>query len=421
MAELNPTDNPIVVRCKSADLLPLDQVVEFQGKLKRLSAVNRKRLTKSICTHGFIAPLFVWDNDGEWSILDGHQRVKALLWMREAGWDIPMLPVDYIQAETEDDARRKLLAITSQYGEFETSVLAEWLEGMDDDIVDTIRLVDEEIDLAISKAEEETIGDDLVDEDVEPITQSGDLWELGLHRLLCGDSTNSETVGRLMDGRKADMVFTDPPYGVGYSGGIQFKDGEARKDQRERIANDETDSIYSLAIPIMSENCCGPIYTWFASTKALKLYLAVESVGEIHSLLIWVKNGGYGALNSNYKQKHELCLYWKPRGQRLNFVGATTETTVWHIDKEGVNKLHPTQKPVELADKAIRNHSADLVWDLFMGSGSTLIAAEKRGRTCYGLELDPHYCDVIVNRYREWMAANDRECTILRNGEPWNG
>jgi DNA modification methylase len=236
--------------------------------------------------------------------------------------------------------------------------------------------------------------------------------------VLCGDSTKIEDVERLMDGKKADMVFTDPPYGVSYAGGLQFKNnGNVVKDNQEMIKNDETDDIYSDVIPIISMICNGACYVWFAGTKALKLYSAVESVGDIHSLIIWVKNGGYGALNANYKQKHEPCLYWKPKGKTLNFTGGTTETTVWNIDKDGKNKMHPTQKPVELAHKAIMNHSAGLITDLFLGSGSTIIACEKTNRICYGMELDEHYCDVIRDRYIKWCIDNNKPYTVKLNGQ----
>jgi len=201
-----------------------------------------------------------------------------------------------------------------------------------------------------------------------------------------------------MDGVKADMVFTDPPYGVEYTGGMQFKDGKVETKSREMIKNDDVD-IYQDVMRVLSEFSNGPCYIWFAGTKAAKLYEAAEKYGDIHALLIWVKNGGYGALNANYKQKHEPCLYWKPKGKTLNFAGATTETTIWEIDKDGKNKLHPTQKPVALATKAISNHNSKTVLDLFGGSGATLIAAEQLNRICYMMELDPKYCDVIVTRW----------------------
>jgi DNA modification methylase len=226
---------------------------------------------------------------------------------------------------------------------------------------------------------------------------------------MCGDSTDGGDVALLMDGKKADMVFTDPPYGVSYTGGIQFKNGQAETESREMIEGDKTSNIYSSVIPILSEICSGPIYTWFAGTKALSIYDAIEKCGEIHALIIWVKNGGFGALNANYKQKHEPCLYWCRKGSRLGFVGPTNETTVWNIDKDGRNKLHPTQKPVDLALKAIKNHETGIVTDLFLGSGSTLIACEQTGRICYGMEIDPKYVDVIIERYCNYAGADKEE------------
>lgn len=134
-------------------------------------------------------------------------------------------------------------------------------------------------------------------------------------------------------------------------------------------------------------------------------------------MIVWVKNGGYGALNANYKQKHEPCLYWKPKGGRLNFVGETTETTIWEINKDGRNEFHPTQKPIALAAKAIGNHDADLVLDIFLGSGTTLIACEQLNRNCYGMELDEKYCDVIVRRWIAQMEKDGAKWRVLLNGE----
>jgi len=213
------------------------------------------------------------------------------------------------------------------------------------------------------------------------------------------DSVDDATVDKLLDDKAMDLVFTDPPYGVAYTGGLQFKsDGEVVKNNRDMIENDDID-IYEDVMRQLARVAQGPTYIWFAGTKAASLYEAAEKYGDIHALIIWVKNGGYGALNANYKQKHEPCLYWKPKGKTLNFIGATTETTIWNIDKDGKNKLHPTQKPISLAAKAIANHKCSTVLDLFGGSGSTLIAAEQLGKSAFVMELDPQYCDVIITRW----------------------
>jgi hypothetical protein len=161
----NPTENPIIIKCKAHQLEPIDRLLEFQGNLKRLSEKNREKLIGSICTKGFIAPLFVWDDAGDWKLLDGHQRLKTLIWMREHGWDIPLLPVDIIEAEDEQDAKRKLLAITSQYGEFDIDGYMEFTDGIEID--DTIRLSDGEFKI-ITDAESESEYPKLKDGDKEP-------------------------------------------------------------------------------------------------------------------------------------------------------------------------------------------------------------------------------------------------------------
>ena len=371
-----------------------------------------EKLERSIKEFGWTNPILV-SKDGY--ILAGHARLKAA---EKAGIEeVPViyLPLEGAKADAYLIADNRLQDETDWDYEKLEDLLQE-LDAGDFDLELTGFDMEEIEDLMTQfHVPEEIIEDEVPEPPKEPITKLGDLWILGRHRLLCGDSTIKEDVERLMDGKKADMVFTDPPYGVEYTGGLQFKDGKVEKNNRQMIKNDESDDIYTEVIPVIASICNGPCYTWFAGTKASKLYTAVEAVGDIHSLIIWVKNGGYGALNANYKQKHEPCLYWKPKGKKLNFIGPTTETTVWEICKDGVNKLHPTQKPVELAAKAIKNHSAGLVVDLFGGSGSTLIACEQLNRTCYMMELDPVYCDVIVQRYIN-LKGHDGDVYLERDG-----
>lgn len=251
--------------------------------------------------------------------------------------------------------------------------------------------------------------DEIPELPVVPVSKLGQVYQLGRHRLMCGSSTDADSMEHLLQGVKADLVFTDPPYGVAYTGGLQFKDGHVERNNREMIANDDLD-IYEDVMAMLTQHAAGPCYIWFAGSKGASIYAAAEKYGDIHALLIWVKNGGYGALNANYKQKHEPCLYWKPKGTTLNFIGATTETTIWNIDKDGRNKLHPTQKPVALAARAIANHECDTVLDMFGGSGATLIAAEEMNKTCYMMELDPQYIDVIITR---WETLTGQKAELL--------
>jgi len=334
-------------------------------------------------------PLIVND---KMEVLAGNQRLRACVALE---WPtVPCVVVDWDEAKQ----RRAMIKDNVSAGEWDQDMLAnEW---------EVEELKDMGLDLDWDEPEETeglTDPDDVPEVPEEPTTKPGDLWLLGDHRLLCGDSTKAEDVERLMDGNKADMAFTDPPYNVEYTGGIQYKNGKKVTNNREMIANDDRD-LYPEVVGILCDYVDGPSYVWFADTKASTLYATAEKLADIHSLIIWVKNGGYGALGASYKQKHEPCLFMKTKGTTLRFVGPTTENTVWEIDKDGVNRLHPTQKPVELAERALKNHDAKNVLDLFLGSGSTLIAAEKTGRKCYGMELDPKYCDVIVKRWEDFTG-----------------
>jgi DNA modification methylase len=246
----------------------------------------------------------------------------------------------------------------------------------------------------------------------EPKSKLGDLYRLGDHRLLCGDSTCVTDVEKLMDGQKADMVFTDPPYGVDYEGG-HFHSGDVNiKRPREKLAQDNDASIYADFLPVMLQVVDGPCYMWFAHSKAHEVFGPLHDNDCIVSaVLIWHKtNATYAAMNSQYKQRHEPCVYFKPKGSTLRWCGSSTESTLWEEKKEGANTLHPTQKPVCLAERAIGNHKANIILDLFGGSGSTLIACEKTGRRCYMMELSPAYCDVIVAR---WEAATGKKAELV--------
>ena len=337
-------------------------------------------------------------------VLAGNGTLEAA---KSLGWteiDVAEVPDDW----DNDTAKAYALADnrTAELAEWDESELAKQLLELQDADWDIEELGFEVP--ALSDIDGDKDEDEVPEPPVEPKTKLGDIYQLGRHRLMCGDSTDSASVATLTGG-KVDMVFTDPPYGVEYTGGMQFKDGKVETKSREMIKNDDVD-IYQDVMRVLSEFSNGPCYIWFAGTKAAKLYEAAEKYGDIHALLIWVKNGGYGALNANYKQKHEPCLYWKPKGKTLNFAGATTETTIWEINKDGKNKLHPTQKPVALATKAISNHDAKTVLDLFGGSGATLIAAEQLNRICYMMELDPKYVDVIITR---WESATGNKAVLL--------
>jgi DNA modification methylase len=175
-------------------------------------------------------------------------------------------------------------------------------------------------------------------------------------------------------------------------------------NSREMIKNDDVD-LYEEAVKIASIFCNGAVFMFYADTVPFGLYRGIEQVGgEVVALIIWKKKGGYGALGASYKQNHEPCVIWKKKKDKLNFIGKTTENRIWEEDRDGVNKLHPTQKPVSIPKRAIGNHKADIVLDMFGGSGSTLIACEKTGRHCRMMELDEKYVAVIIKRWQDFTG-----------------
>ncbi len=423
MEELNPFVNPIEIKCEGAATLPLEDLLDFQGGLKKLSEENRKKLIKSICTEGFMAPIFVWNDSGNYRILDGHGRLNALKNMKQRGWEIPELPIVWIEAENETEARRKLLKITSQFGEFDMEELTDWINDLDAEITEEIRLVDQQLELALDTSQlEETAGDDEVSDVEETISKLGDIWDLGPHKLICADSTKPEQIEPLFaDGRKADILVTDPPYNIAYEGGSK---------KREMIENDKMEDsnfreflkdAYSTADTFMKPGAV--FYIWHADSEGYNFRGAARDVGwNVRQTLIWNKNNSaFG--RSDYHWKHEPALYGWKEGSGHLWNADRKQTTVLDFDRPAVSEVHPTMKPVPLIAYCIQNNTKeeDIILDLFGGSGTAIIAAEKTNRIARVSEFDPHYVDVEVARYKKWCEDNGRECVIKLNGEVWDG
>jgi len=391
---------------------PISKPIPYSRNPRRNEAAISK-VAGSIKEFGWRQPIVV---DTEGVIIAGHTRLLAAQHLR-----LQEVPVHVATDLSPQQIKAYRLADNrvAQEAEWDNDLLKLELSELEEEgfSLDLTGFSEDELEALLAEGTE----DGLTDEDETPeveeeaITLEGDLWILGKHRLRCGDSTNPQHVERLMDGKKADMVFTDPPYGVNYEGG-HFHSGDVNiKRKREKLANDADDQIYANVIPLIASFCDGPCYTWFAGTKPLKLYQAVEAVGQIHALIIWHKiNAKYASMNAQYKQRHEPCLYWKPKSSTLRWCGASTEATLWEMKRDATNNFHPTQKPVELAERAINNHKVATVLDLFGGSGSTLIACEKTSRHCIMMELDPAYCDVIIKR---WQQFTGKEAILESSGK----
>lgn len=350
----------------------------------------------------------VTDVDGKLYPLGGNMRLKAL---QEIGHkEIPDEWVQMADEWTEEQRREFVIKDNVGFGEWDWDDLANnW---------DTEKLQDWGLDIPNFEPEKlEAEEDDFeVPDEIKTDIVLGDLFEIGEHRLLCGDSTDSDAVAKLMNGEKADMVFTDPPYGVSYTGGVIHGNKINNNHKRQMLKNDEIDlyADFISLLPMVIEN--GPLYIFYATRNSYEIFKPLHENGiDVMAVLAWIKvNTGYADMNSHYKNRYEPCVYAKI-GKSANWIGPNNENTTWEIEKDRNNKLHPTQKPISVPERAIKNHSANLIVDFFSGSGSTMVAAHQLKRKCYGMELDPKYCQVIVDR----MLKLDPTLEVKRNGQTY--
>lgn len=350
-----------------------------------LQSLDKSNLTQ-------IRPLDVIELEGKFIVLSGNQRLRALKELK-----IKEVPCNVLRDDLEPETYRQIvLQANTNYGEHDDDLLAnEW---------DAVELHEWGYDLPdweTEKIEEETQGDDDVPESAPAITVKGDLYTLGEHRLLCGDSTMIDDVERLMDGEKADMVFTDPPYGIGESnkdfksrGKLAAPTEYKRSDWDKKIPSEDFFQIL-LSLNIPSVVFGGNYFTAHLPPSG--------------SWVVWNKKN-----TSNDFSDCELA--WSNYKNAVRYYEQT-----WHgMIREGESgkRVHPTQKPIALSEFVFEKFSnPKSVLDFFLGSGSTLIACEKTNRKCYGMELDEKYCDVIVKRYIEFCVKNNKEAVVYRNGE----
>ena len=416
----------IKINCETKDFLKLEDITPFQGGLKIREESDHEKVIKSIRKHGFSAPFYIWEKDGINYCLDGHNRIESLQRLVASGEELPPLPVVYVHCKDEADAKELLLKINSTYGKMTAESVKDFIGDLDIEI-DDLALPDGFLDLnfEIDDIDAETKGDDEapeVNEEEEPDSKPGEMYELGNSILMCGDSTSAEDVSRLMGGEKADMVFTDPPYNVDYADKNSFlneidKGNHIQKDiKNDAFENDEecAKKLWLPAFRNLYENAkdkCS-IYVTMPQGGAhmmMMMMMIQESGWQVKHELVWVKNN-HVLGRVDYFYKHEPILYgWK---KTHKWVGkGKFNKSVWEIPKPNKSDLHPTMKPIELIENALLNSSEknDLVLDLFGGSGSTLIACEKNNRKTRVMEVTPNYCDVIRKRWTKWAKENGRE------------
>lgn len=378
----------------------LSEITPYARNAKKHDKKQIANVAESIKQYGFVQPIVI-DRDGV--IVIGHCRAMAAkkLGIKE----VPCVCVDDLTPEQVNALR--LVDNKSNESDWDLDLLADELPELDLSMFD--------FDWALPEDPMEQVVEDEapdVDEEAEPVTKPGNIWQLGRHRLMCGDSTSSECVHALVGGAQVDLLLTDPPYGVDYTG----KTKDALKIENDAKSDDEfiafLQSAFEAADSVMKPGAV--FYIWHADSKAYVFRMACQMTGwEVRQVLIWVKNAMVMG-RQDYQWKHEPCLYgWKSGAGHL-WASDRKQTTVLEFDRPTKNKEHPTMKPVALFDYQIKNNTkgGDIVLDLFGGSGTTVVACEQNGRTAYVMEYDPRYCDVIVKR---WETLTGGKAVLLHD------
>lgn len=406
----------------------ISELIPYANNARMHSEEQVQQIAESIKTFGFNNPVLL---DGESGVIAGHGR---LMGAEALGLDtVPSIELGHL---SEDEKRAYIIADNklAENAYWDNQVLG----------VEFAELMDTEIDLELTGFGENEIADminavgdggGLTDPDEippapdEPVTVLGDVWTLGRHRLMCGDSTSIDAVEKLMNGQKADMVFTDPPYGVSFVGlkGSMYSAGKkkgvdsVKMIKSDNLRGDELSELFETSIlsAALSSKDGAAFYIFFGINRSAEVLSGLSGVGlEIRNWLIWDKgNVGFHAMGAQYKPNYEAFLYCHKSKSSPAWYGAANEQTIWRhpVERHG---LHPTMKPVSLVCHSLKNSSknGDVILDLFAGSGSAMIACESAGRSGYMMELDPKYCDVIITRWQDFTGKE----AVHENGNTFN-
>ena len=385
---------------------PTAKLLPYARNARTHSEDQVAQIAASIVEFGFTNPILA-GSDG--IIVAGHGRLAAA---QKLGLDIvPVVVLDHLTPTQ----RRALVIADNRIAEnagWDDAMLrieleALQIEGFDLDITGFDADALAELMAGDEPDKEGQTDEDAVPEVSEtPISRPGDVWIMGPHRLLCGDATVAASYEALLGGDAVDMVFTDPPYNVNYANSAKDKmRGKDRPILNDNLGDDFYDFLLAALTPML-ERCAGATYIAMSSSELDTLQQAFRAAGgKWSTFIIWAKNT-FTLGRADYQRQYEPILYGWPEGQSRHWCGDRDQGDVWNIKKPQKNDLHPTMKPVELVERAIRNSSrpGDIVLDPFGGSGTTLIAAEKSGRIGWLIELDPKYVDVIVRRWQDWTG-----------------
>jgi DNA modification methylase len=382
-------------------IVKIDDLIPYALNSRTHSEQQVAQIAASIREFGFTNPVLIDDQN---NLIAGHGRVLAARKLKMS--EVPAIIVTGL-----DERKRRALIIADNKlalnAGWDESALRVELEDLAGDFGELMGFSEDEL-VSLLQASNPTEG--LTDEDAvpeppeEPITKTGDIWILGKHRLMCGDSTSIDHLEKLCNGRQVDMWLTDPPYNVAYEGGtkekLTIKNDSMDDDQFRQFLRD----AYTAANAVMKSGAV--FYIWHADSEGYNFRGAAKDCGwVVRQCLIWKKSSLVMG-RQDYHWKHEPCLYgWKEGAGHL-WAADRKQTTILEFDKPSRNGEHPTMKPVALFEYQMLNNTkgGDIVLDSFGGSGTTLVAAQKNGRVAYLMELDPKYCDVIVKRWEEFTG-----------------
>jgi DNA modification methylase len=397
---------------------PVEKLIPYARNARTHSAEQVAQVAASIAEFGWTNPILA-GADG--IVIAGHARLLAA--RKLAMTEVPVIVLDHL---TESQRRALVLAdnrLALNAG-WDEEMLRVEMAALDEDgfNLEVVGFTDDEIETLLRDPDEVHAGntdDDAVPEAPETaVTVPGDVWILGEHRLLCGDATQMADVEKVLAGGLADMVFCDPPYNVNY--GATMKDklrGKARKIANDDLGQDFEQFLRDACVNMLAVTK-GAIYICMSSSEIHTLQRVFrEAGGHWSTFVVWAKNT-FTMGRSDYQRQYEPILYGWKEGTDHFWCGARDQGDVWFIKKPHANDLHPTMKPVELVERAVRNSSKgrDTVFDPFGGSGTTMIACEKTGRQARLIELEPKYCDVIIRRYQEFSG---KEATLDADGRPF--
>ncbi len=375
------------------EYIDINSIKPYKNNAKQHPKEQIEQIKKSIEQFGMDDPIGIWKDE----IVEGHGRLIAC---KELGYkEVPIIRLDHL---TNEERKAYTLAHNklTMNSDFDLDILQEELQSIENIDMEDFGF---DIDLGIDE-EQEIIEDEVPDVPEEPKAKLGDIYQLGNHRLMCGDSTKEEDVNKLVGEQKMDLLITDPPYNVDYTG----KTKEAMKIQNDKMENnifhDFLVKVFNNAYKVLKAG--GAFYCWYASREVVNFHSSIEQSGfTVKQELIWNKNSMVMG-RQDYQWKHEPCLYgWKETGSHT-WYSDRKQTTIIDWNRPTKADLHPTMKPVGLFDYQIKNSSkaGDNILDLFGGSGTTIMACEQNNRNAYVMEFDPKYVDVIIERWENFTG-----------------